>query len=75
MTEQFSGVSAVHNGVLTLRDQPDPYAKLPALARRLGVEPFRSGAASVLLTTQAGESYDLFDLMSALLDRIDAAAP
>ena len=54
----------------------DPWAKLPALAKRLGVEPMPDDAShlppTVLLTTVDGnKKYDIFDLMNAFLDRMD----
>lgn len=54
-------------------DPPDPLAKLPALAKRLGVLPtdMHTGPPSTYLTTKSGESYDLFDLVNAVLDRLD----
>ena len=52
---------------------PDPFARLPALAERLGVKECGSGV-SVKLQTKDGRTYDLFDLIDAVLDRLDAAA-
>jgi hypothetical protein len=53
-------------------DQPDPFAKLPALAERLGVKPLGpEGNGTVVLSTKAGQHYDLFDLINAVLDRVD----
>jgi len=52
----------------------DHLARLPALAKRLGVEPRRPGdPPSVLLCTREGVQYDLFDLVGALLDRMERA--
>ena len=52
---------------------PDPFKKLPALAERLGVKPSESKEASVVLCTADGRKYDLFDLINAVLDKIEAA--
>ena len=54
----------------------DPWAKLPALAKRLGVEPMPDDSShlppTVLLTTLDGKfKYDIFDLVNAFLDRMD----
>lgn len=58
---------------IELNPLPDPFARLPALAERLGVVPLAAGfRGSVVLRTQDGTSYDLFDLVDAILDRIDA---
>ncbi len=58
-----------------IRDHQIP--RLPALAARLGVEPnTRSGESGrTLLHMKNGDKYDLFDLMNAFLDRVDAASP
>jgi len=54
---------------------PDPLAKLPALAARLGVAPTTEGdAATVQLRTRSGERYDLWALITAFLDRIEQHA-
>jgi len=60
---------------MTVFTVPDPLTKLPALAERLGVEPTdKSSSATVLLRVSDGRQYDLFDLFTAVLDRLDAAA-
>lgn len=57
---------------LAIADQPDPYAKLPALAERLGIQPVQAGAsASVVISVKDGRAYDLFDIINALLDHVD----
>jgi len=46
-------------------------AKLPALAARLGVRPRQpDDPPSVIVQTKEGD-YDLFDLINALLDRME----
>src|SRR5262249_35853209 len=51
---------------------PDPLAKLPALAERLGVKPRRpEDPPSVLLQVRGGEQFDLFDIVRAALGRLD----
>jgi hypothetical protein len=47
------------------------FPKLPALARRLGVEPGDKGGG-VQLHMKDGTTYDLFALVNAFLDRLEA---
>lgn len=51
---------------------PDPLARLPALAARLGVEE-TPDALGLNLRTRDGRTYSVFDLIEAALDRLDAA--
>lgn len=68
--------------MLIEREGNDPkrnwLAKLPPLAARLGVKPIDTSdetrQSTVILTTVEGDAYDLFDLIEALLDRMDANA-
>jgi len=53
---------------------PDPFAKLPALAERLGVEPGK-GTSGFWVQIQDGRRYDVFAIVEAVLDRLDKAAP
>lgn len=56
---------------MILFDQPDPFARLPALAARLGVEPSDGTAGGgFFLATKDGQKFDLFDLVNAVLDRL-----
>ncbi len=53
-------------------ERPDALAKLPALAARLGVKQHtKEDGPAVLLTTKTGLSYDVFDLVNAVLDRME----
>ena len=52
--------------------QTDHLSKVPLLAARLGVKPVTHGDATVLLYTSSG-MFDAFDLINAVLDRLDAA--
>jgi hypothetical protein len=53
----------------------DPFAKLPALAERLGVAPMtESDVASVCFVVRDGRRYSLFDLANAFLDHMDKAS-
>jgi hypothetical protein len=59
---------------ITFEPQPDPLARLPALAQRLGIEPLtdeQRKASGVTISTRDGQSYDLFALLNALLDKIE----
>ena len=51
---------------------PDPWARLPALAARLGVKPVEPGGPPrVMVRTIAGQSYDVFELCNAILDLVE----
>lgn len=51
---------------------PDPLAKLPALAYRLGVKQIVSDRpSSLVITTREGQKYDVFELINAVLDRLE----
>lgn len=55
---------------------PDPFARLPALAERLGVKPIdaqEDRPDAITLHVATGERYDFIDLLHGLLDRIDAS--
>jgi len=52
----------------------DPLRELSALADRLGVGEW-SGGATILLTTKTGRSYCVFQLVNAMLDRMDKILP
>jgi hypothetical protein len=59
----------------TLERGPDPWHKLPSLAARLGVQPCSGPMGGrVMLRTREGATYDVFELINALLDRLDQAA-
>ena len=51
----------------------DPFAKLPALAKRLGVEPTTNSTPDIGLHCGDGTTYDFFELISALLDHMERA--
>jgi len=53
-------------------NQVNRYARISEVAKRLGVEPFK-GSGGVLMTGADGQNYDVFEVVIALLDRIDAA--
>lgn len=50
----------------------DPLERLPALAHRLGVEQIdNEHYFGLAVQTRGGERYDLFQLINAVLDRMD----
>lgn len=57
--------------VKCIQPTPEKFPLLPALAERLGVKPGH-GASRVSLAMSDGTSYDLFALINAFLDKIDA---
>lgn len=56
---------------LRIKEPEELFPKLPALAERLGVAPGNHGG-NVLLHMKDGTAYDMFALVNAFLDRIDA---
>jgi hypothetical protein len=49
--------------------------QLPGLARRLGVAPLdKDKMGYLVLVTKDGARYDLFELLNAFLDKLDAIA-
>jgi len=59
-------------GYFKYEPQPDPWARLPALAARLGVKPVPPGGpVRVILRTAAGQSFDVFELCNAVLDLVE----
>jgi hypothetical protein len=59
-----------------VEDLDDPWRRLPAIADRLGVRPINLAAGAkprgtVAISTRDGHYYDLFDLIDALLDKMD----
>ena len=55
-----------------IEQPPDPWARLPALAARLGVKPVEPGGPPrVMIRTVAGQQYDVFEIANALLDVIE----
>ena len=56
-------------GGIRFVQQPDPWARLPELAKRLGVEQCES--AGIMITTAKGERYDFFELITAFLDKLE----
>lgn len=57
--------------VVTFHEPAEMMPGLPALAARLGVEPTATG--NMLVQMKDGRCYDVFAIINALLDRLDAA--
>ena len=57
--------------MMKIIDPPDPFAKLPELAKRLGVKESTSHGSTVTIRTKDGKCYDLFELMNAFLDKME----
>jgi hypothetical protein len=63
------------DAIIYTKEPSDPFAKLPGLAARLGVEPMKAGAApGVSLHMRDGRAYDVFDLINAFLDQVTPKA-
>lgn len=59
-----------------IEQPPDPFAQVPALAKRLGVAPVEgTGGMGILIQTKTGERYDFLALIGAFLDRMDKVLP
>jgi len=56
-------------------EPPEMFPRLPALAQRLGVKPNTGTTESgrTVIQMKNGDQYDLFDLMNAFLDKVEAA--
>ncbi len=52
----------------------DPLKELPKLAERLDVKEW-DGGATILLTTKTGKQYCVFQLVNAMLDRMELILP
>ncbi len=66
----MSDITYVTGRNLKFLEQSDPFQKLPELAERLGVRP-NAGNGGTMLRMKNGDTYDLFDLMKAFLDKVD----
>lgn len=66
----------IYAGTFKMTEPGDPFAKLPALAARLGVAPLAGSERNnrTMFYTAQGEYYDMFDLINAVLDRVDAVS-
>lgn len=61
-------------GEIKVFDPPDPFARVPEIAARLGVQPVSKDEAasrSYLLGMKDGTMFDFFELVAAFLDRMD----
>jgi hypothetical protein len=62
------------NYFIKLSKRVDPLERLPQIAQRLGVQPCDDHRESVFLRMSDGKKYDVFDLVTALLDRIETVS-
>lgn len=63
-------MSELDNNSISFFSRPDPFVRLPELAERLGVKEGEN-LVGVTISLQDGRQYSLFDLIGALLDRLD----
>jgi hypothetical protein len=65
----------IDSQLVLLTDPPEMFPELPALAARLGIDPYDGKETGrVLLQMKDGTRYDLFAVLNAFLDRLDAAS-
>lgn len=64
-------METIGTGKFEICEPPESFPLLPALAERLGVKP-GFGTSRVSLLMKDGTVYDLFALINAFLDKIDA---
>lgn len=50
----------------------NPFERLPEIAARLGVKPVAGGEARSLIARVDDEDYDIWEVVSALLDKMDS---
>jgi hypothetical protein len=58
--------------VLTLSNAENPWARISEIAARVGVKPHVQGA-TITATGSDGNAYDVFEVVAAVLDRIEAS--
>lgn len=60
---------------VTFVKSSNPYAPLVAIAKRLGVQPteFAKPDTITIMPFDGGEAYDLWEIVNAIIDRIDRA--
>lgn len=51
----------------------NPWHKLIPIAERLGVKPYTEKRATAVVVALNGDKYDIFEMIEALLDRLDRA--
>ncbi len=54
--------------------QSNPWARISEIAARVGVQPHvKKGVATIMAEGADGQMYDVFEVVSAVLDKIDSA--
>jgi len=70
--ERNAAVPDALGGINKMKFAGDAFAKLPALAERLGVKPMeKDHPPTWAARTKDGISYDIFDLINGVLDYVD----
>lgn len=54
--------------------QPNPWRRISSIAARVGVKPIPpNGTGTICATGEDGELYDILDVLTGVLDKIDSA--
>jgi hypothetical protein len=57
----------------TIQSPPNPWARISEVAAKLGVEPATDRTQATILATGAdGQQYDLWEVVSRFIDRLNA---
>jgi hypothetical protein len=65
----------IDGAALSLFTEPqNPWARISEIAGRLGVRPVQQGQTTILVTGADGEAYDVWEVVSAFLDRMELVA-
>lgn len=54
-------------------DAPNPWARISEIAGKVGVQPMTPGAATICATGADGKQYDIWEVIAAVLDKLDSA--
>lgn len=52
---------------------PNPWGRISEIAKRLGVQPYDGGRATITAEGADGKQYDIWEVVSAALDVVEAA--
>ena len=58
----------------TIHNPPNPWARISEIAAKLNVKPRADSRATIVATGADGEQYDIWEVVVAFLDRLDAEA-
>jgi len=56
----------------TVQNLPNPWARISEVAAKLNVKPRMDSRATIVVTGADGEQYDIWEVVVAFLDRLDA---